>query len=104
MSKPILELRHVVTKVNRNTPEELTLLKDLNLTINEGDFITVLGSNGAGKSTLFNSIAGNLPIDSGDILLRGESIAHESEERRTRFFESRVPRSKARYSATNDGC
>ncbi|KRK97003.1 ABC-type uncharacterized transport system, ATPase component [Secundilactobacillus odoratitofui DSM 19909 = JCM 15043] len=89
MSKPILELRHVVTKVNRNTPEELTLLKDLNLTINEGDFITVLGSNGAGKSTLFNSIAGNLPIDSGDILLRGESIAHESEERRTRFL-SRV--------------
>ncbi|GAX04835.1 ABC transporter ATP-binding protein [Secundilactobacillus pentosiphilus] len=89
MTKPILELRHVVTKVNRNTPEELTLLKDLNLSINEGDFITILGSNGAGKSTLFNTIAGNLTIDSGDILLRGQSIANESEERRTRFL-SRV--------------
>lgn len=89
MSKPILELKHVVTKVNRNTPEEITLLKDLNLTINEGDFITVLGSNGAGKSTLFNTIAGNLPADSGDILLRDKSIVHESEERRTRFL-SRV--------------
>ncbi len=87
MTKPILELKHVVTKVNRNTPEELTLLKDLNLSINEGDFITILGSNGAGKSTLFNTIAGNLTIDSGDILLRGKSIANESEERRTRFLE-----------------
>lgn len=89
MTKPILELRHVVTKVNQNTPEELTLLKDLNLTINEGDFITILGSNGAGKSTLFNTIAGSMPLDSGDILLRGETIAHESEETRTRFL-SRV--------------
>ncbi|ANZ61378.1 ABC transporter ATP-binding protein [Secundilactobacillus paracollinoides] len=89
MTSPILELRDVVTKVNRNTPEELTLLKGLNLTINEGDFVTVLGSNGAGKSTLFNTIAGNLSIDSGDILLRGKSIANESEERRTRFL-SRV--------------
>lgn len=89
MTKPILELRHVVTKVNRNTPEELTLLKDLNLTINEGDFITILGSNGAGKSTLFNTIAGNLTIDAGEILLRGEHIENESEERRTRFL-SRV--------------
>ncbi|MTV82096.1 ABC transporter ATP-binding protein [Secundilactobacillus folii] len=89
MTKPILELRHVVTKVNRNTPEELTLLKDLNLTINEGDFITVLGSNGAGKSTLFNTIAGSMPLTSGDILLRGESIVRESEETRTRFL-SRV--------------
>lgn len=89
MTNPILELNHVVTKVNRHTPEEITLLKDLNLTINEGDFITLLGSNGAGKSTLFNTIAGNLPIDSGDILLRGKSISRESEETRTRFL-SRV--------------
>jgi len=48
MTKPLLELKDVVLKVNRNTPEEIMILDHLNLTINAGDFITVLGSNGAG--------------------------------------------------------
>ncbi|KRK48794.1 ABC-type uncharacterized transport system, ATPase component [Secundilactobacillus kimchicus JCM 15530] len=89
MSNPILELRDVVVNVNQNTAEQIMILKHLNLTINDGDFITVLGSNGAGKSTLFNAIGGNLPIDSGDILLHGKPVGHESEEQRTRFL-SRV--------------
>ncbi|MCH4123659.1 MAG: ATP-binding cassette domain-containing protein [Levilactobacillus sp.] len=86
MTKPLLELKDVVLKVNRNTPEEITILNKLNLTINAGDFITVLGSNGAGKSTLFNAIGGDLSIDSGQILLNGHDIAHESVEKRTRFL------------------
>lgn len=86
MTKPLLELRDVVLKVNRHTPEEITILNRLNLTINAGDFITVLGSNGAGKSTLFNAIGGDLTIDSGQILLNGRDIAHESVEKRTRFL------------------
>lgn len=86
MTKPLLELKNVVLKVNRNTPEEITILNKLNLTINAGDFITVLGSNGAGKSTLFNAIGGDLSIDSGQILLNGHDIAHESVEKRTRFL------------------
>lgn len=86
MIKPLLELKNVVLKVNRNTPEEIMILDHLNLTINAGDFITVLGSNGAGKSTLFNAIGGDLSIDSGQILLNGKDISHESVERRTRFL------------------
>lgn len=88
-NNPLLELRDIVVNVNHNTAEEIMILKHLHLTIHEGDFITVLGSNGAGKSTLFNAIAGNLPIDGGDILLRGKSVGRESEEQRTRFL-SRV--------------
>lgn len=89
MTKPLLELKDVVLKVNRHTPEEIKILDHLNLTINPGDFITVLGSNGAGKSTLFNAIGGDLTIDSGQILLNGRDIAHDSVEKRTRFL-SRV--------------
>ena len=53
MNKPILELQGVKTIVNKGTSSETTILKGLNLKINEGDFITIVGTNGAGKSTLF---------------------------------------------------
>ncbi|KRM59052.1 hypothetical protein C5L31_002200 [Secundilactobacillus malefermentans] len=89
MSNPILKLDNVVVNVNQNTPEQITILNHLNLTVNDGDFITILGSNGAGKSTLFNAIGGNLKIDEGQISLRDKNITHLSEENRTRFL-SRV--------------
>lgn len=89
MTKPILELKNVVTLVNKGTSNETEILKKLNLTINDGDFITIVGSNGAGKSTLFNVIGGNLPADSGELLLHGQNITNQSEEERTKFL-SRV--------------
>ncbi|MCY9806492.1 ATP-binding cassette domain-containing protein [Lentilactobacillus senioris] len=89
MATPLLELKNVVVTVNAGTPEELNIMDHLNLTINQGDFITVLGTNGAGKSTLFNVIGGDLPITSGQILLNGKDISHLSVEKRTRFL-SRV--------------
>lgn len=89
MTKPILELKDIVTVVNAGTVNETQILKHLNLTINEGDFITIVGSNGAGKSTLFNVIGGNLAADEGQILLHGNDITHLSEEQRTTFL-SRV--------------
>lgn len=51
MTKPILELKNVTTVVNRGTASQTTILKGINLTINPGDFITIVGTNGAGKST-----------------------------------------------------
>ena len=86
MSKPILELKNVKTVVNTGTANETTILKGINLKINAGDFITIVGTNGAGKSTLFNVIGGNLPADSGAILHNGTDITRTSEEQRTTFL------------------
>lgn len=89
MSKPILELKNVKTIVNKGTANETTILKGINLKINEGDFITIVGTNGAGKSTLFNVIGGNLRADSGQIFHNGNDITRSTEEQRTTFL-SRV--------------
>lgn len=89
MTTPLLELKDVVVTVNAGTSEELNIMDHLNLTIEKGDFITVLGTNGAGKSTLFNVIGGDLPVTSGQIILNGKDITRLSVEKRTRFL-SRV--------------
>ena len=86
MSKPILELKNVKTVVNKGTANETTILKGINLKINEGDFITIVGTNGAGKSTLFNVIGGNLHADSGQILHNGKDFTRSTEEQRTSFL------------------
>lgn len=61
-------------------------IKDINLTINEGDFITVIGSNGAGKSTLFNLISGNLKPSSGAVKVDNRDVTRMAEYRRARFI------------------
>ena len=86
MSKPILELKNVQTLVNKGTANETMILKGINLQINAGDFITIVGTNGAGKSTLFNVIGGNLRADNGQILHNGRDITRTSEEDRTSFL------------------
>lgn len=86
MSKPILELKNVQTLVNKGTANETMILKGINLQINAGDFITIVGTNGAGKSTLFNVIGGNLHADKGQILHNGRDITRTSEEDRTSFL------------------
>lgn len=85
-SEPMLELKNVSTVVNAGTPNETTILKNINLTINDGDFISIIGTNGAGKSTLFNVISGNLPVASGQLLHQGADITTMSVEQRTRFL------------------
>ncbi|WP_367341324.1 ABC transporter ATP-binding protein [Limosilactobacillus sp.] len=89
MTEPMLKLENVKTVVNKGTANETTILKGINLTINEGDFITIVGTNGAGKSTLFNVISGNLPADAGRIYHNGADITNMSVEQRTNFL-SRV--------------
>lgn len=61
----------------------------VNLTIREGDFITILGGNGAGKSTLFNVIAGTLMLTSGQIFIMGEEVTALPAEKRAKHL-SRV--------------
>ncbi len=73
---------------NKGTPDENHALKNINLKINKGDFITVIGSNGAGKSTLYNAIAGTLKPESGHIFLDEENreITFDKEYKRARYI------------------
>ena len=73
---------------NKGTPDENHALKNINLKIDKGDFITVIGSNGAGKSTLYNAIAGSLSPESGHIFLDEENreITFDKEYKRARYI------------------
>ena len=66
----MLEIQNVSKTFNAGTVNEKTALNGLNLKLNEGDFVTVIGGNGAGKSTMLNAVAGVWPIDEGKIFDR----------------------------------
>lgn len=78
----MLDLIHVSKTFNPGTINEKKALVDMNLHLDEGDFVTVIGGNGAGKSTLLNAVAGVWPVDSGQILLDGEDITALPEHKR----------------------
>lgn len=69
-----------------NTVNENHVLRNINLEIKKGDFITIIGSNGAGKSTLFNMISGNLPVSSGSIYLNNNNITNIKEYKRSTYI------------------
>jgi putative ABC transport system ATP-binding protein len=77
-----LSLTDVRKTFERGTPNEKTALDDVDLEIEKGDFVTILGSNGAGKSTLFNAVLGKFPLDRGRIVLDGEDITDRKDYRR----------------------
>ena len=82
----MIELRNIVKKFNAGTASEMTAIDHLNLVLQEGDFITVIGGNGAGKSTLINIIAGSLPADEGMILLNNNDVSKMHEYQRAQYF------------------
>ena len=82
----LLSMMHIEKSFNIGTINEKKVLNDLNLTINDGDFITVIGGNGAGKSTMLNTIAGVHKVDGGRILLDGQDITYKSETDRARYI------------------
>ena len=65
----MLELKNIYKTFNPGTINEKRALNGLNLKLNEGDFVTVIGGNGAGKSTMLNAVAGTWPVDEGQILM-----------------------------------
>ena len=82
----MLELRDIHKTFNIGTINEKKALDGVNLVLEEGDFVTVIGGNGAGKSTVLNAIAGVWPIDSGSILIDGENVTGLPEHKRARFL------------------
>lgn len=75
----MLELNNLCKTFNKGTVNEKRALNNLHLSVDTGDFITIIGSNGSGKSTLFNAIAGSFFVDSGKILLDDEDITYKKE-------------------------
>ena len=82
----MLELNHLYKTFNPGTVNAKTALKDLSLTLKDGDFVTVIGGNGAGKSTMLNAIAGVWPVDSGSIVLDGKDITALQEHQRAKYI------------------
>ena len=82
----MLEIKNVRKTFNKNTINEKKALNGINLHLDEGDFVTVIGGNGAGKSTMLNMIAGVYLIDSGKIEIDGVNISREPEYKRARYI------------------
>lgn len=75
----MLSVKQLSKVFNPNTINENRVFDRLSLKVNQGDFISIIGSNGAGKSTLLNMISGTIPADSGSILLDGEEVINKPE-------------------------
>lgn len=82
----MLRIEHLYKTFNKDSVNEKKALSDINLDINDGDFITIIGSNGAGKSTLFNAISGGFDIDKGRIILDGDDITNKPSYQRSRYI------------------
>ena len=82
----MLRLINSCKTFNAGTINEKTALSNLSLTVEDGDFVTIVGSNGAGKSTMFNTISGSHMADSGLIELDGQDITFVPEHTRSRYI------------------
>lgn len=98
----MIQLSNVYKTFNANTINEKKALDNISLTIETGDFITVIGGNGAGKSTLLNLIAGVFPCDGGKIVLDGDDLTKQPEHQRAKLL-GRVFQDPMRGTAADMG-
>jgi putative tryptophan/tyrosine transport system ATP-binding protein len=84
--RAVLQLNRIHKIFNEGTPDEKVALGDVNLTMNPGDFVTVIGSNGAGKSTLMNMISGVLTPDTGEVIIDDNDVTKVSEYKRSKLI------------------
>ena len=82
----MLELRNIWKTFNAGTINEKQALRGVDLTLNDGDFVTVIGGNGAGKSTMLNAVAGTYGVDAGSIIIDGTDVTHLPEYKRASFI------------------
>ena len=82
----MLEIRNVHKTFNLGTINEKHALNGVDLKLDEGDFVTVIGGNGAGKSTMLNAVAGTWPVDEGSILIDGVDVTGLPEFKRATFL------------------
>ena len=82
----MLEIKNVSKTFNPGTVNAKTALNGLNLTLHDGDFVTVIGGNGAGKSTMLNAVAGTITVDTGSIVLDGKDLTRMPEFKRASYL------------------
>lgn len=82
----MLELKNITKRFNTGTADEATVFSDFNFTVEDGEFVSVIGSNGSGKTTLLNLICGSLSPDSGSIVFNGRDITGVSEFKRAKMI------------------
>lgn len=82
----MLELKNVSKTFNAGTINEKRALKGIDLTLNDGDFVTVIGGNGAGKSTLLNAICGTWHVDGGSIVIDGQDVTNVPGHKRAKYL------------------
>ena len=82
----MLEIKNISKTFNAGTINEKKALKSVSLTLNDGDFVTVIGGNGAGKSTLLNAICGTWQVDGGSIVIDGEDVTGMPEHKRAKYL------------------
>jgi putative ABC transport system ATP-binding protein len=82
----MIAIKNAAVIFNQGTVNENQALRDINLNVKEGDFITIIGSNGAGKSTLFNLIAGTITPATGSIHANGRNVTREPEFKRAQYI------------------
>lgn len=82
----MLELRGISKIYNPGTVTELCLFNDFNLKVNNGEFVSVVGSNGSGKTSMLNIICGSIPVSSGEVLIDGKNINNLHEYERYRLM------------------
>lgn len=80
----MLELNHIHKYYNAGTVNEMCLFDDFSLAVNDGEFVSVVGSNGSGKTSMLNIICGSIPLDSGSIRIGGKDITAMPEHKRQR--------------------
>lgn len=80
----MLELNHIEKYYNAGTVHEMCMFHDFSMKIQDGEFVSVVGSNGSGKTSLLNLICGSISLDAGTIVINGEDITHMPEYRRQR--------------------
>ena len=96
----MLEVREIYKTFNAGTINEKRAMNGVTLTLNEGDFATVIGGNGAGKSTMLNAVAGVWPVDCGKIVIDGVDVTRLSEHQRAAYI-GRVFQDPMRGTAGN---
>ena len=82
----MLELQKIVKNYNAGTVNEMCLFDGFDLSIEKGEFVSVVGSNGSGKTSMLNIICGSIPVDGGRILLEGKDITRHTEYARAKYI------------------